>query len=68
MVWNTYFYWIHGYSLKAEAIMEQQRQAYPTRYREIAWLHEEVCAIERKKKGDLNETEWSDFLKDEKEG
>ena len=61
MVWNTFFYWLHGYYMNARPYLEDQRLQYPARYRELAWLHDRVLLIEKRKDGTLNEAEWSHF-------
>jgi len=66
MVWNSFFYWLHGYWRFCRPFIDKQRKTYPARYAELIWLHGKLLAIEEKKYGLLDENEWNGFL--DKEG
>lgn len=62
--WSSFFYWLHGYYRWAEPFIKEQQKTFPNRYRELIWLHGKLLAIE-KSKGQMNESEWDDFLEQE---
>ncbi len=65
IAWNTFFYWSYGYCFYAKEYIEAQVKKYPTRYQDLLWLHTELVAMEKRKKGTLDEHEWRDFLDEE---
>jgi len=50
MVWQTFFYWIHGYWLSAQEYIAQEKQNDATAWSSFAFLHKRLVAIEKKER------------------
>jgi len=64
-VWNTFFYWVYGYYRLCKDIIARQRTKYPTRYQDLLWLKDILINFEKRKRGELDESEWDSFLEEE---
>jgi hypothetical protein len=64
-VYSTFFYWLHGYVSKCQDFIAEQRKEYPARYGDLVWLHRKLVAIEERRYGPIQESEWDGFLDDE---
>ena len=65
LAWSSFFYWLHGYCYFAKDFLESQRKKFPSRYEKMVLLHERLTEIENSKKP-VDESEWSEFLNEEK--
>jgi hypothetical protein len=54
MVWHTFFYWIHRYSLAANSYIRAAQTEDPTRWEELVRLHRRVVDVEKRKRGCSN--------------
>ncbi|GAC1412698.1 MAG: hypothetical protein NVSMB66_2480 [Candidatus Doudnabacteria bacterium] len=64
LVFNGFFYWVHGYWIHTEQFVKSEQKKFPTRYKYFIWLHELLIKEERRLKG-LNPKEWSGFIQEE---
>lgn len=64
LVWNSFYYWLHGYFRYGEKFLKEERSKYPARYDEVIWLHKKLLKVEKSKRPSPD-SEWAGFLKEE---